>query len=148
MSLFDNNKNDVVVMMFSFLAVLIAGTLSMATILNRDSQPQTEFSVSENPYEQADAAASAGLTAAQWHLQCHGRHSKGGFQTKYYLNGAQYEARWDDVNIADSTVLIRSIGIAKTPNGQEYRVELNSRIKLGFIPAHESDILGKYYSKN
>jgi hypothetical protein len=148
MGFFDNNKNDVVVMMFSFLAVLIAGTLSMATILNRDSHPEPEFWVSENPYDQADAAATAGLTAAQWHLQCHGRQSKGGFQTKYYLNGAQYQAKWDDVDMADSTVIIRSVGIAKTPDGQEYRVEMNSKIKLNFIPAHKSDIMAEYYSRN
>ena len=135
-------------MMFSFLAVLIAGTLSMATILNRDSHSEPEIVASENPYELANQAATAGLTAAQWHLQCHGRQSKGGFQVKYYLNGAQYKAEWDDINMSDSTVMIRSVGIAKAPDGQEYQIGLNSNIKLDHIPAHTSKILSDYYSKN
>jgi hypothetical protein len=138
-----DTRTDTVVLIFSALAVLIAATLSMATIsTNHDTLAVN----SPDAAERAEAAAQAGLDAARWHIECHGRTEAGGLTPKYFINGATYEVEWDDVNLADSTVTVRSTGQFSWGRGKQSEVSVESKIKLEFLAAHNQDILKDYYS--
>jgi hypothetical protein len=138
-----DTRTDTVVLIFSALAVLIAATLSMATIsTNHDTLAVN----SPDAAERAEAAAQAGLDAARWHIECHGRTEAGGLTPKYFINGATYEVEWDDVNLADSTVTVRSTGQFSWGRGKQSEVSVESKIKLEFLAAHNQNILKDYYS--
>ncbi len=137
------NKTDTVILIFSALAVLVAGTLSMATI---SQDRQVDPFDSANPTQRAEAAAVAGLDAARWHIECHGRVSSGGLTPKYYANGGIYEVEWDDVNMTDSTVMVRSRGDFSWGDDKHYEVNLESKIKLEFLPSHNQKIMDAYYT--
>ena len=144
MNAYENKKNDTVVLVFSIIAVLFAGFISMATISNHSRKMNAVNS--SDPFVCAEAAARAGLDAAKWHIECHGRVEKGSLSPHYFINGALYSVEWDDVDLRDSTVTVRSEGDFSS-GGQHYRMDLSSRIKLGFLPTHRQPILSAYYSK-
>lgn len=140
-----DTRTDTVVLIFSTLAVLIAATLSMATISTNHDDPRYD---TQDPIAKAEAAADAGVEAARWHIECHGRTAAGGLTPKYYINGATYKVEWDDVNLADSTVKVRSTGDFTRGDDKHYEILVESRIKLEFMPSHHQDILKEYYSQN
>jgi len=138
-----DTRTDTVVLIFSTLAVLIAATLSMATISTNHNTMATD---SPDASERAEAAANAGVEAARWHIECHGRTEAGGLTPKYYVNGAIYTVEWDNVNMADSTVTVRSIGEFSWGDEDHNEIFVESKIKLEFLPTHNQDILKDYYS--
>lgn len=143
-------KLDSVVLMISAVAVLVAATLTMATITrnSRGSEQRDEiFYDSPDPMLRAEHAAKAGLDAAKWHIECHGRVEAGGLSRKYFANGATYTVAWDDVNMIDSTVVVWSIGNFSWGGDRQYQVDLESKIKIDYLPSHGQEILRDYYSK-
>lgn len=146
MSLFPDNRNDTVVLMLSIFAVLMSGLLSIATLTSRAHQEQAIESA--DPFWKAEAAAKAGIEAAKWHMECHGRVNQGGLAARYYLNGAMYSVQWDNMNGHDSTVTVHSEGYIPIGAYEHYKVTLDSKIKLTFLPSHKQEILGDYYSRN
>ena len=140
-----DSRTDTVILIFSTLAVLIAATLSMATI---STGTKSLLDDSPNPTERAEAAANAGIDVARWHIECHGRIEAGGLSPRYYINGAIYKVEWDDVNMTDSTVTVRSTGDFSWGDDKHYRVNVESRIKLEFLPDHRQEILDEYYTNN
>ncbi len=138
-----DTRTDTVVLMFSVLAVLIAATLSMATISTNHNTMATE---SPDAAARAEAAANAGVEAARWHIECHGRTQAGSLTPKYYVNGAIYSVEWDNVNMADSTVTVRSVGEFSWGDDSPNEVLVESKIKLEFLPTHGQEILRDYYS--
>ena len=139
-----DTRTDTVVLIFSTLAVLIAATLSMATISTNHDDIAIE---SPDPSERAEAAANAGIEAARWHIECHGRTESGGLTPKYYINGATYTVEWDNVNLSDSTVTVRSSGDFSWGDEKHFEVDVESKIKLEFLPMHNQEILEDYYSR-
>lgn len=138
-----DTRTDMVVLIFSTLAVLIAATLSMATIsTNKDGIIYETL----DPLKKAEDAANAGVDAARWHIECHGRTGAGGLTPKYFVNGAIYTVEWDDVNLADSTVNVRSRGDFTRGDDKHYEILVESRIKIEFMPSHKQEILSEYYS--
>jgi hypothetical protein len=140
-----DTRTDTVVLIFSTLAVLIAATLSMATI---SGNPDTAKIDSPDAYERAEAAASAGIETARWHIENHGRITAGGLAPRYFINGAIYKVEWDDVDMADSTVTVRSLGRFSWGNDNTNEVMVESKIKLGFLPNNKENILSDYYTRN
>ncbi len=140
-----DTRTDTVVLIFSALAVLIAATLSMATISTNKESIKME---SSNPIVRADKAANAGIDAARWHIECHGRIEAGGLTPKYYANGATYTVDWDDVDMTDSTVVVRSLGDFSWGGEKHHQIFVESKIKLEFLPSHNQDILENYYSSH
>jgi len=138
-----DTRTDTVVLIFSVLAVMIAATLSMATISTNHNTMATD---SPDPSERAEAAANAGIDAARWHIECHGRTEAGGLTPKYYVNGATYAVEWDNVDMTDSTVTVRSLGDFSWGDDKHYEIYVESKIKLGFLPSHNQEILKDYYS--
>jgi len=140
-----DSRADTVVLLFSALAVIIAGTLSMATISNNNS---INHDNAGNPLILANQAAKAGMDAAKWHIECHGRTAGGGLAPRYYVNGALYSATWGDVDLNDSTVIVETKGSYRDRNNKLYSIDLKNEIKVDFLPAHNEAVLSSYYSKN
>jgi hypothetical protein len=140
-----DTRTDTVVLIFSTLAVLIAATLSMATISN--NHDDTIAIDSPDAAKRAEAAANAGIESAKWHIECHGRTEAGGLMPKYYINGAIYTVEWDDVNMADSTVTVRSLGEFSWGDNECSEVMVESTINLEFFPKHNQEILSDYYNR-
>lgn len=143
-------KIDSVVLIISALAVLVAATLTMATITRnsvKSEQPDGISFDSPDPMKRAEQAARAGLDAARWHIECHGRIEAGGLSSKYFANGATYRVAWDDVDMTDSTVIVRSAGNFSWGGEKQYHVDIESKIKIEFLPSHRQGILSSYYSK-
>lgn len=140
----NDTRTDTVVLIFSTLAVLIAATLSMATISTNHNEMLAD---SPNPSERAEAAANAGIEAARWHIECHGRTEAGGLTPKYYVNGATYTVEWDNVDMVDSTVTVRSFGDFSWGDDKHYEIFVESKLKLEFLPSHNQEILKEYYSR-
>ncbi|UCE66278.1 MAG: hypothetical protein JSU85_04780 [Candidatus Zixiibacteriota bacterium] len=138
-----DTRTDTVVLIFSTLAVLIAATLSMATISTNHNSMATD---SPDASERAEAAANAGVEAARWHIECHGRTKAGGLTPKFYVNGAVYNVEWDNVDMIDSTVMVRSLGEFSWGDDTRNEVLVESRIKIEFLPTHKQEILKDYYS--
>ena len=144
-------KIDSVVLIISALAVLVAATLTMATITRNSGrfEQRSEISFdSPDPMNRAEQAARAGLDAARWHIECHGRVEAGGLSPKYFANGATYKVAWDDVDLADSTAVVRSIGSFSWGGDRQYQVDVESKIKIEFLPSHGQEILSAYYSRH
>lgn len=143
-------KIDSVVLIISALAVLVAATLTMATITRnsgKSGQPDKISFDSPDPMKRAEQAAKTGLDAARWHIECHGRIEAGGLSPKYFANGATYRVAWNDVDMTDSTVVVRSTGNFSWGGEKQYQVDIESRIKIEFLPSHRQEILSSYYSK-
>ncbi len=143
-------KLDSAVLIASALAVLVAATLTMATITRNSerSERRTEiFFDSPDPMKRAEQAARAGLDAAKWHIECHGRVEAGGLSPKYFNNGATYTVTWGDVDLSDSTVVVRSKGSFSWDGKRQYQVDAESKIKIESLPSHGQEILGAYYSR-
>ena len=140
-----DSRTDTVVLIFSTLAVLIAATLSMATI---STGTRALMDDSPDPTERAESAANAGIDAARWHIECNGRVKAGGLSPRYHINGATYKVEWDDVDMTDSTVTVRSTGDFSWGDERHFRVQVESKIKLDFLPPHRNEILEAYYSAN
>ncbi len=128
------------------MAMLLAGVLSIATISTRTDK--NEISKVTAPRDLAEEAARAGLDAAKWHIECHGRTSAGSLSPHYYINGATYSISWDNLDLRDSTVHVNSMGQYTIGKNQDYRVSIESKIKIDFLPAHKNEILSEYYSRN
>jgi hypothetical protein len=128
------------------MAMLLAGVLSIATISTKTDK--NEISKMSVPGDLADEAARAGLDAAKWHIECHGRTTAGSLSPHFYINGATYSIAWSDLNLTDSTVHVRSLGQYAIGRNQEFRVSLASKIKIDFLPAHRNKILTDYYSED
>ncbi len=144
-------KLDSVVLITSVLAVLVAGTLTMATIARNsdDSEQRSEiFFDSPDPMMRAEQAARAGLDAAKRHIECHGRIEAGGLSPKFFANGATYTVAWDDVDMFDSTVVVRSLGEFSWGGERQYQADVESKIKIEFLPSHGQEILSAYYSRH
>jgi hypothetical protein len=94
-----------------------------------------------------DEAAKAGIEAAKWHIQCHGRTTSGSIGPHFWINGATYGAQWDDMDLRDSTVIVRSVGDYEIGSNQSYQVNLESKIKIEFLPAHTNSVFTSYYSE-
>lgn len=142
----ESHRDESTVLMLSIFAVLVAVVLSMATISGRTAD-NASFELSD-PYAMASAAAYAGLDAAKWHIECHGRTEGGSLTPHYHINGAVYSVEWDDVNLGDSTVIVRSYGIFRSGQQDNYSVNIVDRIKLEFLPAHRNEILTSYYARD
>lgn len=147
----DSKRADNVVLMFSVIAVLVAATLTAATITNNPDKStildeSTLFT--PNPLKRAETAAIAAIDEAKYHIECHGRIKAGRLSPRFYVNGATYSAEWGDVNLADSTVIVKTNGEFSWGGDKHYRVEREVRIKIGFLPTHRQEILGNYYSGN
>jgi len=144
-------KADSMVLIFSMLAVLVAATLTMATISNNADNPSSVSEIdlaTPDPLKRADMAAKAGVDAARYHIECHGRISAGRISPRYYINGATYAVEWQDIDMSDSTAVVKSIGDFSWGGDKHYQIEINSKIKLGFFPAHKQRILSAYYSND
>lgn len=149
--MFERNeaRTDTVVMIFSAFAVLIAATLTMATITStpEDRTVMDEFSLeTPDPLQRAEIAANAGFEAARNHIECHGRISAGQLTRRYFANGATYMVEWDDVDMTDSTTTVRSRAEFSWGGEKNYQVDFESKIKLDFLPSHGQEILRDYYS--
>ncbi len=144
----EENKNDFVVLIFSLLAVIIAGTLSMATVVNKPTDSASIRFDSDMPMDKANTAAIAGSEAAKWHIECHGRKDKGSLSPQYYINGATYAVEWDEVNMSDSTVIVRAKGEFVGPDNERYQAKIETKVKLDFFPSHKKEIMSDYYAKN
>jgi hypothetical protein len=144
-------KLDSAVLIASALAVLVAATLTMATIA-RNSQKSEQLSQvffdSPDPMERAEQAARAGVEAAKWHIECHGRIEAGGLSPKYHINGATYTVAWGDVDLSDSIVIVRSTGNFSWDGKRQYQVDTESKIKIESMPSHGQEILSAYYSRH
>ncbi|OGC90294.1 MAG: hypothetical protein A2W25_05995 [candidate division Zixibacteria bacterium RBG_16_53_22] len=138
--------NEIPVLMLSVAALIAAVFISLFTMTSHDRVEAA--AASRDPYQMASAAARAGVEAATWHIQCHGRVVQGGIGRKYYINGASFEASWGEVNLSDSTVTIQSSGISQLGNNQEYTLNIETRVKLQFLPVHKNEILTDYYSRS
>lgn len=145
------SRGDALVLIISVAAVMVAATLTMATMTgnSNDKKGLAEYYLeTPDPFKRAEAAARAGFEAAKYHIECHGRLRAGRLSPRYFVNGATYSVDWDDVNPADSTVLVRSRAIFSWENDKEYQVALESKIKVEFIPSHIQSILDSYYSRD
>jgi hypothetical protein len=131
--------------MLSIGALLMAVFILFSSMSGRTNDASS--TLSDDPYAAAEIAAQAGIDAARWHIQCHGRTTRGGLGRKYFVNGATYEVRWDNVNMSDSTVAVNSAGVSSLNNGQEYRLQIESTIKLDFLPFRKNQILTEYYTR-
>jgi len=143
-------KIDSGVLIFSGLAVLVAATLTMATIVNYNnaSIPDDMMLSTPDPLKRAEQAAQAAIETAKFHIECHGRIEAGRLSPRFYVNGATYSAEWDDVDMSDSTTTVRSSASFSWGGEKDYQVNLESKIKLDFLPKHSMKILDKYYSKD
>lgn len=144
-------KLDSVVLIISVLAVLVAATLTMATITRNSERAEQQSAIlldSPDPMLRAEQAAEAGLDAAKWHIECHGRVEAGGLSPKYFANGATYTVAWDDVDLSDSTVVVRSTGNFSWGGKKQYQADVESKLKIDFLPSHGEEILSIYYSRN
>ena len=137
--------NEIPVLMLSVASLAAAVLISLYTMTSHDRVEAA--AASRDPYHMAEAAARAGVEAATWHIQCHGRVVQGGIGRKYHINGASFEASWSEVNLSDSTVTIRSNGISQLGNNQEYTLNIETRVKLEFLPVHKNEILTDYYTR-
>jgi hypothetical protein len=140
-----SGKTDLPILIISIIAVLVAGALSMATIARWSDK--NVISTASIPVEAADEAARAGIGAARWHIECHGRTTAGSLSPHYNVNGGLYRVAWGDMNLQDSLVEVISEGIFTVANNQDYSVRLDSTIKVNFLPAHTNEILTSYYSE-
>jgi hypothetical protein len=134
------------VLILSIVALAIAGGLSIITISN--GSDRNEISGRPIRSDAAGEAARAGLEAAKWHIECHGRSKAGSLGPHFYINGATYTVCWSDMNMQDSTVMVQSVGNFAWGIDRSYRVNLESKIKIDFLPAHRNMILSSYYSEN
>jgi hypothetical protein len=136
-------KADSIVLLLSVMAVLVAATLTMATI----SKNSEDYSFnSPDPLKRAEQAAKAGIEAARWHIQCHGRTHSGELPARYFVNGATYKVEWSGMDQSDSTIDVRSRAYFSWGGEKRYKVDLNTRIKIDYLPAHGEEISGDYYS--
>ncbi len=132
------------VLVLSVLAVLVAGAISITTISN--SSDKNYVAGVSSPGQIADQAAMAGLEAAKWHIECHGRTTSGSIGPHFCINGALYSAEWGDMNPLDSTVVVKSTGDYEISKGQVFRAHLESKLKIEYLPPHKNMILSSYYS--
>jgi hypothetical protein len=139
-----SGRAELPILVLSILALVIAGGMSIITV--SQGSDRNEIIGQSTPNNRADEAARAGLEAARWHIECHGRTRAGSLGPRYFVNGATYTVQWNDMNMADSTVMVRSVGDFTVRIDQSYRVILESKIKIGFLPIHKNMILSDYYS--
>jgi hypothetical protein len=146
------NRNEIradsFVLVISVLAILVAATLTMATISKNSEDITSTESIdlaSPDPLQRARVAARAGIDAAKYHIECHGRISAGRLAPRYFANGATYAVEWDDVNLVDSTAVVRSEAHFSWGGRRSYQMEMESKIKLDFFPSHGQEILSGYY---
>lgn len=142
----EQNRSEIPIIILSIAAVLAAGVLSMATISTHKNEKAVVRS--SDPYLLADQAAKAGFETARWHIENHGRTRQGSLSSHFDINGALYAVEWDNVDLSDSTVNVRSTGEVVLENGQACEVSLESKMKIAFIPERTNTILDSYYSKN
>ncbi len=140
------NKNDSSTLILSLVALFLAIVFSIKTFSGQIND--SSLTNSEDPFDRAQAAAQAGLEIAQWDIECHGRTMHGSLAPRYWINGATFAVEWDDVNMADSTVSVRSVGEASNPDDLNYQAVKEAKIKLTFLPQGKNDILSDYYSKD
>ena len=147
----NGTRVDTSVMILSAIAVLVAATLTMATI---SGGPEKVTGISDfdletpDPLKRAEIAANAGFEAARNHIECHGRITAGQLRPRYFVNGATYAVEWDDVDMSDSTAMVRSKAAFSWGGGKDYQVEFESKIKISFLPSHNQEILSQYYSRD
>jgi hypothetical protein len=141
----NSGRTDLPILILSVLAVAIAGGISVIT-MTHGSDKNAVYNQSI-PNDMADEAARAGLEAAKWNIECHGRTKSGGLGPRFHINGATYSVCWDDMNIADSTVLVHSLGDYEVGLNQNYQVFMESKIKIEFLPGCTNAILTSYYSE-
>ena len=151
MAVFGNkrgNRGDSAVTIFAIFAMLLAGGISIATI-STDKNTDTGIPVNVmdiDPLARAEQAAAAGVKAVQGHIECHGITESGGLPDQYYANGARFNATWDEINLADSTVKIITKGYCVNENGMEYSTTFESVIKVNLLATHNQAILQDYYN--
>ncbi len=143
-----SNRSDMVVTIFAIFAILLAGGISVATIsTDKNSDIGAINTVMDaQPLARAEQAAMAGVSAVKGHIECHGITESGGLPDQYYANGARFNALWDEINLADSTVKIISTGYCLDDDGLEYSTEYESIIKVDLLASHDHPILQDYYN--
>lgn len=144
-------KADTTVLIFSAISVLVAATLTMATITNSSNKGpgiDPHSLSSPDPMKKAEAAARDGIDHAKFHIECHGRIAPGGIARRYDINGGIYSVEWESVNLADSTVVVHSVGEFSWGGDKVYRARVSSKVKLDFLPPHGEKILDGYYTEN
>jgi hypothetical protein len=140
------SRTDIPILTVSALAVLIAAVISMATITTNKAREQVKVEAG-NPYSFADEAAKAGVEAGKWHIECHGWIRRGSLSPRYCINGAIYRVEWDEVNMTDSTVNIRSCGEYPFDDLDRCVTSIQAKVKLSFLPYVKNEILSAYYSQ-
>jgi len=131
--------------MLSIASLVAAGIISIYTMTTHGRE-QAE-AASRDPYQMAEVAASEGIEAAKWHIECHGRTAPGGIGRHYAINGASFEVSWGEVDLSDSTVTVKSSGISMLKNKVEYSLNIEKRVKLDFLPIRKNEILTDYYTR-
>ena len=139
------SRNDGATLTLSAIALLLAILFSINTFSGQATE--TSFNDSSDPFDQAQSAAQAGIEIAKWQIECNGYVAHGSLPPHFWINGATYTVEWDDVNMADSTVNIRSRGDMPAPDDMKYGIVKVAKIKLSFLPAQKNEILNDYYSK-
>ena len=138
------NSNDTLVLLLSVVALLAATTLSVVTIT---AKPQTRGFELDDPTLAVRQAADAGSKAAKGHIQCHGRTRAGHLSSRYHTNGVTYHVQWDDVDLSDSTVVVKTTAEYVAADDRRYEASSETKIKLDFLPSHDLEILHDYYSQ-
>jgi hypothetical protein len=139
-------KNDLPVLMLSIGALFMAVLISAVTIKSHE-RDKAQI-IASDPYHAATVAAQAGIEIATRHIEWHGRTIRGGIGPHFCINGALFTANWDNVNMTDSTVLIRCRGFSTPRDNQEFRVDVDSLVKLEYLPPQLNNILSGYYSQD
>jgi hypothetical protein len=141
---------DTVITLFAVFSIILAGGISIATITtDQNTEMGRNISIYDtDPLTQAEQAAIAGIHAVKGHIECHGITENGGLPYQYYANGARFEAVWDDIDLADSTVHIISTGYSQNDLGEKFTTKFESIIKVDLITAHNQSILHDYYRAN
>ena len=140
------SSNDGATLTLSVIALLLAILFSINTFTGQATE--TSFDNSTDPFDQAQTAAQAGIEIAKWQIECNGYVAHGSLPPHFWINGATYTVEWDDVNMADSTVNIRSRGDMPVPDNMRYGVVKEAKVKLSFLPVRKNAILNDYYSKD
>lgn len=144
------NQGDRVVTVFAIFAIILAVAISVVTM---GSHEIIQLPV-DDPMSRADEAASAGISAAKGHIECHGLKQRGALPRQFFANGGRFEVAWGDLNPADSTVRVVSTGFYEIPGipdefgAKSYCSRLESTLKVNLIATHnQSPILARYYQR-
>jgi len=136
-------------MIAALCVVIFAGAMTFSPITGKNNQQAGKAAAeTTNPFDMAEQAAMAGISAARGHIECHGIRQRGGLPRQFYVNGGSFEVTWGEVNLADSTVHVISVGYLESGLGAAYTSTLQSDLRVNLLPAHSQTILLHYYQEH